>query len=179
MSAWLTGWLECLDISKLDLRLLPRDFHPGLHVDLNLTLPGAVARADLIVVATVTGFSATPATGAAVQATLAVEQTLKGLPVSIVAVTQGSIAPTQDWAGAILVADMFAEMLFPGDRAVLLLEKFGDQYWVMGESGWFRVVDDRMTPNPFNDWGASVDGMPEAQFIELLTAAAKIGPTTP
>jgi len=135
-----------------------------------MKLPAAVARADLIVVGNVTGVSWKPSFG--MQTTLSVEQTLKGAPASTVVVTQGGgLEPTKDWAGATLREHENAAMLFPGDRAILLLQEDDAGYYIQSFSGWFQIVNGVVKPNFYNNWRASVEGKTEAEFVEMLKTA--------
>ncbi len=167
-----TAWLNDLDISKLDLRSLPRgdimaDYEPGQP-----SLRGAVARADLIVVGTVSAIKPTPFSGTIT--TISVDQTFKGQSVSTVVVNQaGGLRPAnQDWTGVTIAQGGNGAMLLPGDRAVLLLEndkRVG--YYIQGFSGWYQVVCGLVHSNPGNAWGASVNGITEAAFVQQLQAA--------
>jgi hypothetical protein len=172
-----TAWLAALDVSKLDLRSLPRyelntEWAPGQP-----TLRDAVARADMIVVGNVTGFN--PKT---FSTTLSVDKTLKGAPVFTVELAQGGhLSPTEDWTGVTISEEGNRALLLPGDRAILLLQQDGKGgYYIQGVSGWFQVVDGLMRANYYNDWRrASVDGETEAAFVQQLSAALQPSPPTP
>jgi hypothetical protein len=164
-----TAWLECLDFSKLDLELLPRGGATVGYLPGEPTLAAAVDRADAIVLANVAACTITPSGG--VEITLDVQETLKGDPASTLVLTQGTIQPTEDWSGAVLVEYENAPMLFPGDRAVLFLQKDETGYYVQSISGWYQVVDGKSEASPLNPWGSEAAGGTEAQFIELIRTA--------
>jgi hypothetical protein len=170
--ARVAGWLECLDFSKIDFRSLPIGFTTVGYLEGEPTLPAAVGRADLIVVVSVSDIRVPRFTGH-VQATLSVERTIKGAPVSTVALTQGGISPTVDWTGATLNEFENGPMLFPGDRAVLLLQQYDTGYEIQSFSGWYRVADGKVEALRLNTFGAEVAGKTEQEFIEMLTAAVQ------
>ncbi len=166
-----TAWLNGLDLTKLDLHSLPRGELNALYVPGQPSLREAVARADLIVVGSVTEFRPNLLSGT--QTTFSVDRTVKGSPVSIVTVTQaGGLEPTQDFTGVIIAEGGNGAMLLPGDRAVLLLEKDkeGTSY-IQSVSGWYQVVGGLVQSNAGNTWGDSVNGQTEAAFVQQLQAA--------
>ena len=167
------AWVECVTplLNTIDLRSVPTysqtiDFGPGQPA-----LPDAVAKAELIVVGSVIGFSPIPRGGTLT--TLAVEETLKGSPAATVTYMQGSqISPTEDWTGVTVSEAPNEGLLVPGDRAVLLLQRNDEGvYLVQHVSGWFRIVDGSVKANGYNDWSVSVNGRSEADFVQQLTAA--------
>ncbi len=55
---------------------------------------------------------------------------------------------------------------------MLLLQQDGEgKYHIQNVSGWFQIVDGLVKPNYYNDWGGSVEGKTEAEFIEMLKTA--------
>ena len=165
-----TVWLNSLDIGKLDLHSLPRGELSALYVPGQPSLREAVARADLIVVGRVLAIRPTPFSG--MVTTFSVDGALKGPAAPTVVFTQtGGLEPTQDWSGIVIAEGGNGAMLLPGDRAVLLLEWTSLGYEIQSSSGWYQVVNGVVQPNSLNTWGASIDGIAEAAFLQQLQAA--------
>ncbi len=167
------AWVECVStiLDTVDLRSVPTysitiDFANGQG-----SLVDAVAKAELVVLGKVIGFS--PIARGGTLTTVAVDQTLKGSPESTVTYMQGSqISPAEDWSGITVSEAPNEGLLVPGDRAVLLLQHNDDVgYYVQNVTGWYRVVDGAVKANYFNEWGASVEGKTEAEFVEMIKAA--------
>ena len=170
-----TAWLQCVDISKLDLHALPRHELNTSWLPGQLNLSEAASKANLIIIGTVTEFSPTPFSGP--NTALAIDETLKGSPAPTLKIAQdGGVRPTEDWTGVTISEGGNRAMLLPGDRGVLLLQEDGKGgYYIQGVSGWFQIVNGVVRANSYNEWGPSVEGKTEAEFVEMIKAAVNEG----
>src|SRR5436309_5314856 len=173
-----TAWLQCVDISKLDLHALPRHELNTSWLPGQLNLSEAASKANLIIIGTVREFSPTPFSGT--NTALAIDETLKGSPAPTLKIAQdGGVRPTEDWTGVTISEGGNRAMLLPGDRAVLLLQEDGEDgkggYYIQGVSGWFQIVNGVVRANSYNEWGPSVEGKTEAEFVEMIKAAVNEG----
>ena len=169
-------WLANLDVGALDLRSLPRGELPASYMPGESSLSEAVAKADLIVGGTISDFRPTPFSG--IDTVINVQRTIKGSVGSTIVITQsGRLQPTADRSGIEIGEAANGRMLLPGDRAVLFLQKTepageaSGGYYIQSFSGWYQAVGGKVQSNPFNTFGASVEGKTEAEFVDLLIAA--------
>ncbi len=167
------SWRSALKLSQLDLRSVPKGSLNAGVLPGQPTLQAAVAKADLIVVGTVSAIQPKSSFGGT-DTTFSVEQTLKGPAATSVLFTQSALFfPTPNFKGTTILQAADGALLVPGDRAVLLLQKSTTGgYAIQSISGWYQVSGGVVRSNGYNTWGKSIDGQTEAGFVQLIKAAA-------
>lgn len=161
------AWLQSDFVKSQDLRSLPQypllgEAVPGYH-----SLEEATDHASMAVLGQVVSVN----TGEQTETTFRVERTAKGTASSTISFVQsGGIRPGPDFDHPVMGVDEAASMLFPGDRAVLLLEPADHNgHWrIQNYSGEYHSDSDRKvhsTPqNKFHD----VDGMSESAIMDRI-----------
>lgn len=169
----LTSWVNSLNLQNLNLHALPHVSMTASAVAGQPSLADAAAKADLIVVGTVSLIH--PRAMSGTETTFTVDQTLKGTSVPTVTFNQsGTLVPTPDWNGTTILDGPDGSLLLPGDSAVLLLRSDGaGGYLIQSISGWYQVVDGLIQANGLSPWGKALDGQTESAFIQLIQAALK------
>jgi hypothetical protein len=110
-------------------------------------------------------------TGPQTETTFRVERTAKGSAASTISITQsGGIRPGEDLDHPVMAMSEFTPMLFPGDRAVLLLEpadKNGHRR-IQNFSGEYRSDSARNVRSTHGNKFHDVDGMSESQIMDRI-----------
>jgi len=160
-------WLQSDFVKSQDLRSLPQSPLLGEPVPGYHSLEEAVDHADIVVLGKVVAVT----TGTQTETTFRVERTAKGTPASTISFVQaGGIRPGADFDHPIMAVDEASPMLFPGDRAVLLLELLArtGRWRIQNYSGEYRTDpagNISSTPqNRFHD----VDAMTETQLLDRI-----------
>lgn len=172
------SWVTSAEVRALDPRSLPRgelaaSWPPG-PPSLNV----AVKNAGQIVSGQVVDVEFQPDLSTLV--TMDVTATAKGSPVTQAKFVQGGgLMPTEDWSGAKLVEGAAEPLLLRGDRAVVFLETIptnkGDRVTIQPWSGLYKVTDGRITPVEGNNFGSTLRGKPEGEFLETVRRTDRSG----
>ena len=142
------------------------------------TLEDAVARAETIVVGQVRSLDpldvyAPMRPGPISAAHVQVAQTLKGTPRRSVDVKQwGGIALQPE---GLVLGNMGAELILPGDEVVLLLEQHGGAFWAVYPLGAVRVRGSALDPTaaaPYADLAAGIRAMTRGQLLARIQELA-------
>jgi hypothetical protein len=164
-------WVAALDLTKVNLRVLPRQ--PILAdfvgpIDQNLAQ--ATADADLAVRAEIVSIKPTAFDGTYV--TIQVAGNLKGsAPAGTMVVHQGGgLRPTPDWNGMYIADSPDAPLMLPGDRVVLLLKQRSGIYEPESFTGLYRITAGRISAVPGNPFAGSIDGQSEPVFESSIVS---------
>ena len=159
-----SAWVNSLDVSKIDLGVLP---HHEMLVEVappEPSLASAKANADRIIVGKVGALKPT-LNGTLV--TLTVERTLKGPASASITIRQTSgLRPSPDWA-SILIADSPGEpLLLPGNRVELLLQNTSDGVPVIQSvSGTYFLTSTGVRALQLNPFASAVNGLSEDALV--------------
>jgi hypothetical protein len=161
------AWLQSDFVKSQDLRSLPQYPLNASYESGYGSLEEAADHAGMAVLGQVVSVD----TGMGTHATFRVERTAKGTPSSTISFMQsGGIRPVPDFDHPSMAVSEAAPMLFPGDRAVLLLEPVGDtgQWRIQNFSGEYHSDSARkvhaVKDNHFHD----VDGMSESEIMDRI-----------
>lgn len=180
----LMAWVETPEVQALDPRELPKSGLLVSKVEGYKSLLEATNRADLAVLGTV---ERTRFWRYFTLARVRVERTAKGHAPDVVTVVLGSGVrpgvgslgdPARRTEGAVLAVDDSEPQLFPGDRAILLLNEeavepgIGTVYNIRPWSGGFGVRDGRVTANQWCEFAADVSGDDAGDVMDRIEAYA-------
>lgn len=177
-------WIASDFVQSLDLRELEQVSTLADPAGGYLSLAEAVDHADLAVLGTV---EATKIVPHGVRTTFGVDRAAKSSASRMVTIHQwptvwprrDSVAQQRDYARADLTLNPEAPLLFPGDRAVLLLEEPSqhpeavapDAFHIQAYSGYLRSTGGRVQTVPDNRFH-DVDGLTEDELMDRIEALA-------
>ncbi len=167
----LTEWSNCLDLRGIDLRAIHQGVSTADFVAAEPTLRLAVARAEAVVITTITAVRPTALSGT--MTTASVEQTLKGPKASNLEIHQfwHLLPANPDNTGIQMVVGGDNPALLPGDRAMLFLQKQSNGGYYLEVGGAFPIVAGVVRASGYPDWQRSANGENEHDFMELVKAA--------
>lgn len=171
-------FIQRFEATDADLRTLPPRESTGSHVPGPSTLKAALAAANVVIVGRVRELDFSPAGTLAHISVLRVIDSggdvVQGQELEVA--LPGGPEPNEGYVTGSAGFDSSVPMLFEGDKAYLFLQKargrgVGAYYVQSGSGGYLVEANGTIKPAQTNPFAASIQGLSEAEFDQLLREA--------